>query len=126
MDSAVQNYLARLLWIGGGGIAILLLLIPVLPVESVLGLIYGYLLSFLFVLSNFFVVKRLNMDEHGEFLKVFFASLAIRFVLVLTCFATVLALLKIDQILFTVSFIISYIFHSIIEIIFINKILENR
>lgn len=90
------------------------------------GLLAGYLLSFFFVASNFLVVKRLELGEHGRFLKVFFTSLIVRFVLVLVCFVAVLAFLKIDQILFTVSFIIFYIFHSIIEIIFINKILENR
>lgn len=124
--SAVRNYAQKQLRIGAGGAALLSLFLLLLPPASAWGLLTGYLLSFLFVISNLYVVRRLDLGDPGRFLKVFFTAIAVRFAVVLICFVGVLAFLKIDQILFTVSFIISYIFHSIIEIIFINKILENR
>lgn len=112
--------------IGGGVFLLLLALGLMLPEKSLAAVVLGYLLSYLFVLSNFFVVRKMQMDDQGRFLKLFFGALAVRFLVTLLLFAWVLVALKIDQIFFTVSFIISYIFYSIIEIIFINKILENR
>lgn len=111
---------------GAAGTFLLMLLFSVMPVPEAGGLTGGYVLSYLFVASNYFVVRRIGLGDQKKFLKLFFASLIVRFVLVLACFISVLAFTHISQILFTVSFIISYIFHSIIEIIFINKILENR
>ncbi|MDX1667148.1 MAG: hypothetical protein R3350_07960, partial [Saprospiraceae bacterium] len=85
-----------------------------------------HLLSFLFVASHFPLIRKLDLQGHSKFLKHYFISMAARFLAVLACFAAVLLYVHIDQILFTVSFIISYIFHSIIEMILFNKILENR
>jgi len=85
---------------------------------------FAYLLSFLFVGSNFFVIKKIYRTKHSRFYRHFFISLATRFVLVLVALVVVLKATKIPQIYFTVSFIISYIFHSVIEIISINKLLE--
>lgn len=126
LESLVDNYLRRLFSIGIGGLLLLSLFFLLVPPSSTLGMLTGYMLSFLFVASNFLLVRKINLDDQKEFLTLFFVSITLRFILVLICFALVLAYLKIDQILFTVSFIISYILHSIIEIIFINKILENR
>lgn len=126
MNSAIKNYFRKLLNVGVAGTFLLMLPFAVLPVPEAGGLSGGYVLSFLFVASNYIVVRRIGLDDQKKFLKLFFASLIVRFLLVLACFISVLAFIHISQILFTVSFIISYIFHSIIEIIFINKILENR
>jgi len=84
----------------------------------------GYLLSFLFVGSNFFVIKRIKTEKSSNFITWFYISLGIRFLLVLVALVVILKTIKIHQIYFTVSFIISYIFHSVIEIILINKLLE--
>ncbi|MFH5884741.1 hypothetical protein ACG2F4_10560 [Halalkalibaculum sp. DA3122] len=126
LDTLVDNYLRRLLSIGAAGVVLLAFFFWALPAPSALALVAGYLLSFTFVASNFLLVRKINLDDQKKFLTLFFGSITLRFMLVLVCFALVLAYLKIDQILFTISFIISYILHSVIEIIFINKILENR
>jgi len=84
----------------------------------------AFLLSYLFVGSNFITLRKLDADDHKKFYRVFLFSLAARFSLMIAALIFVLAVIKIHQIFFTVSFIISYIFHSVIEIIFINQILE--
>lgn len=126
MNPAVQTYFSRTLKIGVAVSALILLTFFVIPLSSFWALLLGYMLSFLFVASNFFVIRQIDTEGQKKFLKYFFGSLVARFVLVLTAFALVLVAIKIDQILFTVSFIISYILHSVIEVIFINKILENE
>lgn len=84
----------------------------------------GYFLSFVFVGSNFIVLHNFHMLPNSVFNKRFFISLGVRFLLVLVAFVTILQTIKIHLIYFTVSFIISYICHSLIEIILINKLLE--
>lgn len=84
----------------------------------------GYLLSFIFVGSNIFVIKRIKTEKSANFITQFYISLGVRFLLVLVALVVILKAIKIHQIYFTVSFIISYIFHSVIEIILINKLLE--
>ena len=84
----------------------------------------AYLLSYLFVASNFIAVRNINLDDHKKFYRIFLISLAVRFALMIGALIFVLEVIKIHQIFFTVSFIISFIFHSVIEIIFINQILE--
>lgn len=84
----------------------------------------AYLLSFLFVASNFAVVANVDLDDHRRFYRIFFISIGVRFLFIIGALILVLGVIKFHQIFFTVSFIISYIFHSISEIIFLNKILE--
>lgn len=84
----------------------------------------AYLLSFIFVGSNFFVICNIRGGDDTKFYRQFFISMALRFVLIIAALVLILKTIKIHQIYFTVSFIISYIFHSVIEIISINKILE--
>ena len=119
-SSVLIEFLRRSLW------ALLLiifcsLLIQGLPIIVALS---AYLLSFLFVASNFLVIQRLRGADNAKFYWQFFLSLGLRFLLVLVALVVILKAIKIHQIYFTVSFIISYIFHSVIEIILINKILE--
>lgn len=84
----------------------------------------AYLLSYLFVGSNFIAIGKIDLNDHKKFYRFFLISLAARFLFMIAALVFVLEVIKIHQIFFTVSFIISYIFHSVIEIIFINKILE--
>lgn len=112
--------------IGGAILVILVAFGLLLTSRSLFAMVLGYLLSYLFVLSNFFVVRKIHMENQERFFKLFFGALAGRFLAILLLFSLVLIALKIDQIFFTVSFIISYIFYSVIEIIFINKIVENQ
>lgn len=122
----VKKYLKKLLTLGTAGLLFLSASLFLLSHNAALGIVVGYALSFIFVASNFLIVRKIELKDQNEFLTLFFVSITLRFILVLLCFAVVLTVVKIDQILFTISFIISYIFHSVIEIIFINKVLENR
>ena len=82
------------------------------------------LLSLLFVLSNFSVLRNIDKEPHSIFYRRFIRVFAIRFVFVIAALVIVLMLIKFHQIYFTVSFIISYILHSVIEIFSINQILQ--
>ena len=107
-----------------GAFVLLLLMIYIIAGGNLVAGFSAYMLSFLFVGSNFFVIRKIHKAEHSEFYRHFFISLSVRFILVLAGVVLILMTTKIHQIYFTVSFIISYIFHSVIEIISINKILE--
>ena len=84
----------------------------------------GYTLSLLFVLSSFIVIYKFWNSKDTVFFKAFLFSIPIRFFIVLTTFAILIKTTKIDEIYFTVSFIISYLCESITEKIFIHKILK--
>jgi len=84
----------------------------------------GFLLSFLFVISSTLIINKFWKREEPTFLKAFIFSIPIRFFIVLSVFIILLVITKIDEIYFTVSFIISYLYHSITETIFINNILD--
>ncbi len=84
----------------------------------------GYFLSFIFVISSTLIVQRFWKSDNETFFKAFILSIPFRFFVVLTVFAILLLVTKIDEIYFTVSFIISYLCHSITETIYINKILK--
>lgn len=86
--------------------------------------VLAYLLSLFFVISSTLIVDKFWQSTESVFFKAFMLSIPIRFFIVLTTFALLLLLTKIDEIFFTVSFIISYLYHSITETIFINKILK--
>jgi hypothetical protein len=90
-----------------------------------IAVVTGYLLSFLFVGSNFWVIQKIKKTDVSKFYWQFFISLGIRFTLVIVVLIMILRTTEIHEIYFTVSFIISYILHSVIEIISINKILES-
>lgn len=84
----------------------------------------GVMLSSIFVSSSAWVFDAFRNAENSLFVKVFFFSTVIRFLLVLAIFGILIGVTKIDEIYFTVSFIISYLCQSVTEIIFINKILQ--
>lgn len=84
----------------------------------------GVMLSSIFVSSSAWIFDAFRNAENSLFVKVFFFSTVIRFLLVLAIFGILLGVTKIDEIYFTVSFIISYLCQSVTEMIFINKILQ--
>ncbi len=88
--------------------------------------LFGFGLSFFFIASSIWIIQRFWNAGEKTFFRAFMISLPIRFVLVLIAFAILVSSTKIDEIYFTVSFIISYLCHSITEMIFINKFLKKR
>lgn len=91
-----------------------------------LGILIGYFLGLLAVTLQFITSAVILNAQGNSFFVFLFSTLFIRFLLVLSIFVLILLTTKIDSLGFTVSFIISYIYHSVIEIILINKKLTNR
>lgn len=91
-----------------------------------LGILIGYFLGLLAVGLQYITSKVILNAQENSFFVFLFSTLFIRFLLVLSIFVLILLTTKIDSLGFTVSFIISYIHHSVIEIILINKKLTNR
>jgi hypothetical protein len=96
-----------------------------LPGEESAAWLSGYLLGLTAVVIHLLSsVFNQNASEE-RFTTVYFFSLFVRFLIVCTIFILVLLTTKIDEFSFTVSFIISYIFHSVNEVIFLNRKLTN-
>ncbi len=124
MDQQVKHLAHKFFWYSLFAFLALMGIPSLLSGSNYLAVSVGFLLSFLFVGSNFFVIKQIKTEKSANILTRFYLSLGIRFLLVIAALVVILKTIKIHQIYFTVSFIISYIFHSVIEIILINKLLE--
>lgn len=85
----------------------------------------GYLVGMFAVVVHLFSSLIVKKKNENEFVKAYYLSLFIRFLMVIALFIIVLATTKIDEFNFTVSFIISYIFHSVNEVIFLNRKFSN-
>ena len=118
-SSVVQSTL----WVSGI-LLILSLGFFVIGEQEGVAVVTGVMLSCVFVVSSAWVFDTFRETKTSTFIKIFFASTAIRFLLVIILFGILLGLTKIDEIYFTVSFIISYLCQSVTEMIFINKILQ--
>lgn len=86
--------------------------------------IAGVLLSSIFVVSSGWVLESFQNTDGTLFIKVYVFSIVIRFLVVLVLFGILVGTTKIDEIYFTVSFIISYLCQSVTEMILINKFLQ--
>lgn len=98
---------------------LVLVFILLLPVEEQIGWTTGYFLG-LFAVVIHLVSSSVSKNAEKNFLRLYFISLFIRFLIVCALFILILTLTKINEFSFTVSFIISYIFHSVNEVIFLN------
>ncbi|SMO42943.1 hypothetical protein SAMN06265218_102259 [Fodinibius sediminis] len=116
----VYSFLRSALLVLAGTILVAYIWSPAHMVKALM----ANMLSFLFVASNFLSLRNFKKQTHKIFYRRFLIVLAVRFVFVLLALVLILRMIKFHQIYFTVSFIISYILHSIIEIILINKILQ--
>ncbi|MEX0822795.1 MAG: hypothetical protein WD008_00315 [Balneolaceae bacterium] len=92
-----------------------------LPGKSIPGLITGYFLGTAAVVLHYVTTSYLRNVDEDKFYIYFLLSLFVRFMLVGGVFIFILVTRKIDHLSFTVSFIISYIFHSVIDVILINQ-----
>lgn len=90
-----------------------------LPTQEQIGWATGYFLG-LFAVIIHLVSASINKEADENFLRLYFISLFVRFLIVCLLFILILAVTKIHEFSFTVSFIISYIFHSVNEVIFLN------
>jgi len=124
VQKIVDSYLLKFTVIAGGAGLTAVIFMAFFIIQKVPVFLMAYVISFVFVGSNFLAIRKINLDDQNRFFKVFGWTLAIRFVMVIAALVIILKLINNHQIFFTVSFIISYICHSVIEIIFLSKILE--
>lgn len=106
---------------------LLFLLTPfffLIHIPAGVAVVAGVLLSSIFIASSALTLDMFGNSENSVFIKAFFISTALRFALILILFGILLEVVKINEIFFTVSFIISYLCLSVTEMIFINKILQ--
>lgn len=124
MQHEADTYLLKFAAIAGSLFVIVSLILILVEPGKLIFFCFAYLLSFVFTGSNFLVMRKVELDDQSKFTRIFGSSLVVRFLLVIAALIFMLKALNNHQIFFTVSFIISYICHSVIEIIFLNKILE--
>lgn len=87
------------------------------PVDWWAGTILGVLAPALHLVTTRWILRL----RGGAFHSAFYLSLLFRTVVILGLFVVLLVVTKIGKIAFTLSFIISYIFHSVIDIILIQR-----
>ena len=81
----------------------------------------GFVTVILHLVSSYFFGKK----DGKKFLKAYYWSLFLRFLSVCVLYAIIILWTEIEEISFTFSFVISYLFHSVIEVIFLNhKLLD--
>ena len=105
---------------------IFLLVTIFLPVHAQAGWVAGYSLGLLAVVLHYGMSLLTKQIDDELFVRYFFVGLAVRFITILALFILLIISEKFDQISFTVSFLISYIFHSVIDTILLNKKLTDR
>ncbi len=91
------------------------------PHDYMMGWFAGYFLGLLAVILHYGMSLVTSRIHEQLFLKYFLAGLLIRFLIVLGLFFLLITMEKFDQLSFTVSFFISYIFHSVTDTILLNK-----
>lgn len=96
----------------------------IIPRAHILDVFFGFFLSFIFVFISVVTLDRTWKTSDNTFIKTFWGTMFARFAGIIIVLIIIYGATKIDEIYFTVSFIISYLCHSITEIIFINKILK--
>lgn len=105
--------------------ALNIILVLMFPIEEGIGWTTGYMLGLLMVIIHLISSIYNNNKPKEVFKKIYLISLALRFLIVCALFVLILAATKIDEFSFTVGFIISYLFHSVNEVIFLNRKFSN-
>jgi len=104
----------------------IVLLFIFLPLEASVSVLAGFGLGFIFVLTSAWVHSKFLHLEEERFTKFFYRSILIRFFFIVVFLIIILSLSKIDELYFTVSFIISYLYNSVAEMILFNQTLTNK
>src|SRR5690625_7721982 len=114
MTNNISGFRGEFLAIIAG--ALLWLSAALLPMGiDIAGLLTGYFLGLLAVLMHYLIIWFTRDLEHELFFMFYYLGVFLRFTAILILFTLLLVLVNIEQISFTLSFIISYIFHSVIE-----------
>jgi len=97
-----------------------------LPGKATTGFLAGYSVGFVTVilhLSMSLFTHKSSLSK--KFMKRYYYGFFVRLAVVSVLFVLILILTEIDELSFTVSFIISYILNSVIEVIFLNQKLSD-
>jgi O-antigen/teichoic acid export membrane protein len=86
----------------------------------------GYGIGFLAIGLHYVMSSLSKRWENETFLALYTPLSMVRLLLVLGIFIVLIILGKFDQFSFTVSFLISYIYHSVINILLLNRSANNR
>lgn len=109
------------------GLVLFFLIVGALwPGELRSGWFAGYGVGLLTILLHFATSYFSGKWYKKRFFLLYVSAIIVRFLIVLGIFIVLLIMEKFDQFSFTVSFLISYICHSVINIILLNKELTNR
>lgn len=98
----------------------------ILPKQATIGFLSGYSVGFLTVILHLSMSLFTHKSSISKkFLKRYYYGFFVRLAVVSILFVLILILTEIDELSFTVSFIISYILNSVIEVIFLNQKLSD-
>ena len=107
-------------------LALFLLAWLLVPGLEFRGWFSGYLLGLFAVILHFFMSWLLKSIPAERMMVVYFLGMAVRFLVVIALFILFVISEKFDQLSFTVSFLISYLLHSLIDLISVYQSLANR
>lgn len=102
------------------GFLILVSVLLAMRLDNPSGCIAGYILGLFAVALHFVQVSFLIRLENARFFSFYGLVSLGRISIILVLFVSLILLEKIDQFSFTVSFLISYIYHSVIDIYLIK------
>ncbi|MEX0770972.1 MAG: hypothetical protein WD035_09580, partial [Balneolaceae bacterium] len=85
----------------------------IIPLGGILEYGIGYILGLLPMVLHFLHLRMIRNLGHKKFMFSFYAGTLIKLLLVLAVYTLLITLTNFEQISFTLSFIISYIFHSV-------------
>ena len=105
--------------------ALNIVLVLLFPIEEGIGWTTGYMLGLLMVIIHLMMSIYNKNSPKEKFNKVYLINLALRFLIVCAFFVLILIATNIDEFTFTVGFVISYLFHSVNEVIFLNRKFSN-
>lgn len=86
----------------------------------------GYALGFLSIGLHYIMSAFSMRLENDAFFSLYMPASLLRLLVVISIYIAVIIMGNFDQIGFTVSFLISYIYHSVINIFLLNKRTNNR
>ncbi len=84
-------------------------------------LLFGFILGFFSVGIHWVVSAYLRRLNNRYFIWAYSGGILLRFLIVLPLFALLIVLTKNEPLLFTFSFILSYIFFSVTEILWLSR-----
>jgi amino acid transporter len=101
VEGVVKGYFIRLTKISLLIFAVFAIPVSFTNTEYLFAWVVAYLLSYLFVASNFLTLRKLDHSDHKKFYRLFLISLSVRFLLMIAALIFVLEAIKIHQIFYS-------------------------